>query len=40
MRCGISLISSALDPEDTCMEAEHARVFVVKSGGLRGEALF
>ena len=32
----ISLISSALGPEDTWMEAAHSWVFVVKSGGLKG----
>ena len=38
--CDISLISSALDPENTCMEAAHAWVFIVKSGGMRGVYLF
>ena len=32
----ILLIYSALDPEDTWIEAAHAWVFVVKSGELRG----
>ena len=32
----ILLIYSDMDSEDTCMEAAHAWVFVVKSLGLRG----
>ena len=32
----VLFIYSALDPEDTWMEAAHAWVFVVKLGGLRG----
>ena len=32
----ILLISSALYPEDNFMEAAHAWVFVVNSGGVRG----
>ena len=35
----ILFISSALDPEDTWMEAAHDWIFVVKSGGLRGGQL-
>ena len=36
MRYYILFISSALDPEDTWMEAAHAWLFVVKLVGLRG----
>ena len=32
----VSLISSDLAPEDTWIESEHAWVFVVNPGGLRG----
>ena len=40
VRHDTSLISSALDLEDTWMEAVHAWVSVVKSGGLRGGSFF
>ena len=36
----ILFIYSALDPEDTWMEAAHAWIFFVKLGGMRGVALF
>ena len=38
MMLDISLVSSHLDSEGTCVEAAHAWVFVVKFGGLRNNS--
>ena len=38
--CDTLCISSALAPEDNCMEVPHAWVFVVKLEGLRGGSFF
>ena len=40
VRCDILLVYSSLYQEDTCMEAAHAWVFVVKSVGLRGGSFY